>query len=92
MDHFPQPVTNFVVFDTVVPEIDLLCEAKWWNWNEIQKTHLVRRVRGSDLVGMALAKEGLWIRTVPVTRADKSPFVFFVELRVKAVDDNRQNG
>ena len=80
-----QPFTSFVVFDTVSPEVDLLCEAKWWNWNDIQKTCLVRRVRGSDTVGMALSKEGLWIRTVPVTSADKAPFVFFVELKAQTV-------
>ena len=80
-----QPVTSFVVFDTTAPEIDLLCDSKWWNWNDIQKARLIRRVRGSDTVGMALAKEGLWIRTVPVTSADKDPYVFFVELRLQTV-------
>ena len=79
------PFTTFVVFDTMSPEVNLLCEARWWNWNDLQKSHLVRRVRGSDTVGMALSKEGLWIRTVPVTSADKAPFVFFVELRLPTV-------
>ena len=80
-----QPFTSFVVFDTTSPEVNLLCEAEWENWNEIQKTCLLRRVRGSDTVGMALAKDGLWIRTVPVTSADKAPFVFFVKLVLQTV-------
>ena len=85
MDPYLRPVTTFVVFDTQSQAVNLLCEAKWWNWNDIQKTRLVQRVRGSDTVGMALAKDGLWVRTVPVTRTDKSPFVFFVELKVQTV-------
>ena len=85
MDPFLQPRTAFVVFDTVSSAVDLLCDAKWWNWNDIHKARLIRRVRSSDTVGMALAKDGLWVRTVPVTRTDKSPFVFFVELKLQTV-------
>ena len=85
MDPYLQPVTTFVIFDTVSSAVDLLCEAKWWNWNDMHKNRLVQRVRSSDTVGMALAKDGLWVRTVPVTRTDKSPFVFFVELKCQTV-------
>ena len=85
MEPYLQPVTSFVVFDTTSSAVDMLCEVKWWNWTDTHKARLVRRVRTSDTVGMALAKDGLWVRTVPITCADKSPFVFFVELKVQTV-------
>ena len=76
------PETQFLSFNTNSEAVRMLRQSRWWNWSNEQKIELQARVMASDTVSLAMAKDGVWVRTVPVSSSSKSPFVFFVELKL----------